>query len=195
MLIVMDKSLHEERLSQSLQTSNKQSKGAITFLIGYNVIFNVTISNINIYYAKSITDKDGFIQINIPQGAYELDSLNYVLEKNIIDEEHLTETDYPLPIKPNFSTLSSIMEISRQEPLNSSLPDDSIRDLLGFNASTIYEEYKLSPNPAEILSIDNIFLENDIAKGMIFKGKRWGIIHNFTMDFNPSYIFIEKFRV
>ena len=60
--------------------------------------------------------------------------------------------------------------------------DDSIRDLLGFNARTLYEEYKLSPNPVDILSFGNIFVECDIAQGMIFKGKRSGIIHNFTID-------------
>ena len=29
---------------------------------------------------------------------------------------------------------------------------------------------------------------------MIFKGKRSGIIHNFTMDVDPGYKYIERFR-
>ena len=29
---------------------------------------------------------------------------------------------------------------------------------------------------------------------MIFEGKRSGIKHNFTMDVNPGYKYIEKFR-
>ena len=29
---------------------------------------------------------------------------------------------------------------------------------------------------------------------MIFKGKTSGIIHNFTMDVDPGYKYIEKFR-
>ena len=29
---------------------------------------------------------------------------------------------------------------------------------------------------------------------MMLKGKRSGIIHNFTMDFDPGYKYIEKFR-
>ena len=41
MLIVMDKSTQEEHLSQPLQTNNKQFKIAVTFLTGYNGIFNV----------------------------------------------------------------------------------------------------------------------------------------------------------
>ena len=64
--------------------------------------------------------------------------------------------------------------------------DDSIRDLLGFNARTFYEEYTLSNNPVDILSFDKIIVETDIANGMIFKGKRTGIIHNFTMDVDPG---------
>ena len=46
-LIVMDKSIHEEHLSQALQTNNKQFKIAVTFLTGYNGIFNVRIRIIN----------------------------------------------------------------------------------------------------------------------------------------------------
>ena len=29
---------------------------------------------------------------------------------------------------------------------------------------------------------------------MIFKGRRTGIIHNFTMDVDPGYKYIERFR-
>ena len=47
--------------------------------------------------------------------------------------------------------------------------DDSIRDLLGFNARTIFEEYILSPNPVDILSFDIIFIQTDKARGMILK--------------------------
>ena len=45
MLIVVDTSTHEEHLSQPLQTNNKQFKIAITFVIAYNGIFNVTNEN------------------------------------------------------------------------------------------------------------------------------------------------------
>ena len=194
MLIVMNKSTHEEHLSQPLQTNNKQFKVAVTFLTGYNGIFNVTSKNNKFYFIKSITDKDGFIQITIPPGAYELENLNNEIKRIIIDEEHYTEANYPFTIMPNFSTLGSIIEISTQGPVISFLPDDGIRDLLGFNKTSIYEEYNLSPNPVDILSFDNIFLECNIAQGMIFRGKRSGIIHNFTMDVDPGYKYIEKFR-
>ena len=120
--------------------------------------------------------------------------MNNEIKRIIIDEEHYTEANYPFTIKANFSTLGSIIEISTQGHVITFVPDDSIRDFLGFNKTTIFEEYNLSPNPVDILSFDNIFLESNIAQGMIFKGKRSGIINNFTMDVDPGYIYIEKFR-
>ena len=61
MLVVMDKSTHEEHLSQPLRINNKQFKIAVTFVTGYNGFFNDTNSNNKFYFNKSITDKDGFI--------------------------------------------------------------------------------------------------------------------------------------
>ena len=37
-------------------------------------------------------------------------------------------------------------------------------------------------------------MHTDIAQGMIFKGKRSGIIRKFNMDVDPGYKNIEKFR-
>ena len=64
--------------------------------------------------------------------------------------------------------------------------DDGIRDLSGFHAITLYEAYKLSPNPVDFSSFDNIFLECDFAEGLIFEGERSRIIHNLTMAVSPG---------
>ena len=52
MLIIMDKSTHEEHLFQPLQTNNKQFKIAVTFLSAYNGFFKVTNSNNKFYFTK-----------------------------------------------------------------------------------------------------------------------------------------------
>ena len=62
----MDKSTHEEHLSQSLQTKKKQLKVAVTFLPGYNGNFSVTDENNKLGFTKSIIDDD-FIQIIRPK--------------------------------------------------------------------------------------------------------------------------------
>ena len=74
MLIVMEKSSHEEHLSHSLQTNNKQFKNAITFPTGYNGINIVT--NKKNYAAASIPDNGGFVRITIPTCADEFENLN-----------------------------------------------------------------------------------------------------------------------
>ena len=193
-LIIMDKSTLEEHLSQPLQTNNKQFKIAVTFLTAYNGIFNVTNENNKFYVTKSITDNNHYIMITIPPGSYEIESLNDEIKRIIINDEYFTEDTYPFIIKPNFSTLGSIIEISKEESAISFKASASIGSLLGFNKRSIYEEYNLSDNPVDILSFDNIFIETNIAQGMIFKGKRSGIIFNFTMDVNPGDKYIHKFQ-
>ena len=85
MLVVMDKSTHEEHLSQALQTHNKQFRITVTFLNGYNGIFNVTNTYNKFYFKKTITKKDGCVQITLPPGAYQIDSLNDENKRIIID--------------------------------------------------------------------------------------------------------------
>ena len=193
MLIDMDKSSHEEHLSQPLQTNNKQFKIAVTFLFAYNGIFNVTSRKNKFYFEKALIDED-FFQITISPGAYEIESLDDEIRRIIFDEGHYTEANYPFRIKPNFSTLGSIVKILPQGPIIGFVYDNTIGTLLGFNETILWEEYNLSPNPVDILSFDNLFIECDIAQGMIFKGRRTGVMHNFTMDVNPGYKYIEKFR-
>ena len=194
MLIVMDKYTHEEHLYQPLQTNKKQFIIAVTFLTGYNGIFNVTNLNIKFHFMKSYTDEDGFVQITIPPAAYEVEAPDKEIKRIIIGEDHFTKANYPFKIKPKFSTLGSIVEISPQGPIISFMFDGSIRDLLGFNARTLYEEYNLSTNPVDIISFNNIFFETDIAKRMIFKGKRSGKIMNFAMSVSPGYKYVCRFK-
>ena len=108
--------------------------------------------------------------------------MNNEIKRTIIDEGYYTEIDLPFLNETNFWTLGSIIEISIQGLVIKFVPDDSIRKFSGFNKTTLYEEYNVSPNPVDILSFDNIFLECNIAQGKIFKGKRSGIFHNFSKD-------------
>ena len=193
MLILMDKSTHQEHLPQPLQTNNKQFKRAVTFLTAYNGIFNFTNSNKKFLFKKSLIDED-FIQIIIPPGAYEIESVNNEIQKINIDKGHYTQDEYPFTTKPNFSTLGSIIEIKPQGSIIGFVYDDSIKNVLGFHETILYKENNLSQNPVDILSFDNIFIETDIAKGMIFKGKGSGILMNFTMSVSPGYKFINRFE-
>ena len=194
MLFVMDKSTHEEHLSQPLQTNNKKFEKAVTFLTVYNGIFNVTNSNNKFHFKKSITDEDVFIQLTISPGAYEIESLNNEVKRIIIGVGHFTEAEYAFTIKPNFTTLGSIREIMPQGPIIRLVFDDTIGNFLGLWEAILYREYNLPHNSVDILGFDKTFLKCFFAKEMIFKSKRSGTIHNFTMDVDPGYKYFEKFR-
>ena len=117
---------------------------------------------------------------------YKIESLNNEIRRIIVDEEHFTESDCPIQKKSNFSSVGSIVQLSPQGSIISFVFDDIIRILLGFHEIILYKEYNLSANPVDISSFDKIFLETDVARAMIFKGKRSGIFHNFTMTANPG---------
>ena len=159
----MNESTREERLFQPLGTKNKQFKIAVTFLSACNGIFNVKNRKNKLYLKKEVIDEN-FIQIRIPEGVYEIESLNNEIRRILLDKEHYTETNYPFLIKPIFSTLGSVITISPQGPIIGFVYDDSIGNLLGFTETILNEEYNLSPNPLDILSFDNTFIETDIAK-------------------------------
>ena len=139
LLVVMDKSTHEEHLSQPLQTNNEQFKMAVTFLTVYKGIFNVTYLKIKFYSKRTITNEKDFIQFTMLLSAYENESLNIEVRRIIIDKGHFTESDYPFRIKQNFSTLRIITEKSPQGSIIGFVLDDSIRNLLGFNENSLYK--------------------------------------------------------
>ena len=192
MLIVLDKSTHEEPLSQPQQTNNKQFKIAVTFLTGYNGIFNVTNLNIKFYFKKNFNDRE-FTEISIPQGANKIEALSDEIKRNIIDKGHYTESNYPFIIKLNFSTLGSIVEIYQTGAIISFVKENIIGKLLGFDETISYNEYNQSINPVDIISVDNIFIGTDFAKRMIFRERRNGNIMNFTMQVSPGYNFVNRF--
>ena len=150
--------------------------------------------SINATAQNQLMIKIVFFQFTFQLGAYEIESLNNEIKRILIEAEHFTEAIYRFKNKPNSSTSGSVIEISKQEPLISFLPDDRMRVCLSFNAVTLNEEYNLSSNPVDILSIYNFFRETIIAQGMNLRGKRSKIFHRLTMDVEAVYKYIEKFR-
>ena len=93
-----------------------------------------------------------------------------------------------------------MLEFPRHKPLISFTLDDNIRELLGFNPGTDFEDLNLSPKTVDnlspktvdIFSFDKVFVECDIAQRMTFKDGRSGKIHKSTMDVDPGYKYIDK---
>ena len=157
-LIVMEKSTHEEKLSEPLHTKCKQFKIAVTFLTVYNGTFNVTFRNDKFYLTRSIND-DELGKIPIAPGTYEYESLNSETKGNIIEEGQFTETNYTFTIESISSTLGSIIESPSKITASqfAFTTDDSIRDLFGIQTRHKARRNNLPAYPKKNLSIDDIF--------------------------------------
>ena len=90
----MNKSTHEETLSQTLQTDNKQFERSVSFLTGYNGIINVKNKNNYFHAAKTFTDKGGYIQKAIQPCAYELESLDVEIRRIVSEEEQSLKQNF-----------------------------------------------------------------------------------------------------
>ena len=104
------------------------------------------------------------------------------VKRSIAKGGYFREETYPFVFKITFLTLAVTIEIKPNiiGSQISSVLDDSLRDLLGFDSVVICKK-SLSTNPVEILSFDKSFLETDIAQGNIFKCKRTGIVQTWKM--------------
>ena len=65
----------------------------MTFITGYNGIFDVKNSNTEFYFKKTVTNEDDFIQISIRPGAYEIEGLNIEIKRIITDKGHYSEKE------------------------------------------------------------------------------------------------------
>ena len=68
-VLVTDKSTHEEHFCKPSKTNKKHFKKGITLLTGYNGIFSVTNKNNRFYFVTSNADEYVFIQIVISPAA------------------------------------------------------------------------------------------------------------------------------
>ena len=100
------------------------------------VFLTLLSRNNKFYFLTPINQLEQFV---IPPDAYELESLNEEIKRIIIEEGYATESNYPFLIKPNFSTLGSIIEITSGYQIDFT-QNKTIRDLLGFNLVKFYEE-------------------------------------------------------
>ena len=86
-------------------------------------------------------DDAKFTENTMPPGTYDLESFSHKIKRNFNEEIYFTEETYPLVIKPNFSTLGSIIEFTPGRWIQISfVHENSIRDFLGFHSVAIYEK-------------------------------------------------------
>ena len=122
-------------------------------------------------------------QYTIPDGSYEIDSLEEYLMEILLDHK------VTLSLKANKSTLRC--EITCNQDIDFE-KEDSIHKLLGFaKKKLIANEKHLSDQPIKILKINSLGIICNIIDGAYVNGQKAYIIHKFFPSVRPGFKIIE----
>lgn len=142
----------------------------------FNAIPNIDEKNNKFYFGKSNR------YVEIPTGSYEITDINNYLVS------HLLAKGVSISIKPNNNTLKTAIKCSEKVIFN----ENSIGKLLGFKNQVIPPNKSVhSDSPAEIIKVNALSVDCNIATGSYFNGKPVHIIHQFFPTVAPGYKIVE----
>lgn len=170
----------------------KDYEMALVNLETYYSFPNIDSTNNNFRYSPD--NGTTWIEIDIPEGSYEIDDINSYIQRIMKDNGHYNSTanSYYVTIEPNYNTLKSILIIDNASYRVDFTPTNSIRTVLGFNSQIYTEGYNDSENIVNILSINTLRVTNDIIGGSYTNGVTENIIYSFFPAVGPGFKIIES---
>jgi hypothetical protein len=152
-----------------------------------NAIPNVDEKNNKFHYG----DKDEVIEI--PVGSYEIADINKYLKTILTNKTSKEEKDkIYLHLQANFNTLKC--EIKCNKTIDFSKPN-SIGQLLGFERRQLARnKLHMSDFPVDIMRVNMIRIECNIATNSYRNGQPVHIIHSFYPTDPPGYKIVESPR-
>lgn len=131
------------------------------------------------------TDGPYYYTIRVPTGSYEINNLIEVLQEKIKKEDDKAN------IKFTFNAHTSKVTITSERDIYFYLAN-SIGPVLGFNKMTVkaFNETE-GESPIEILKVNTICVDCNIATGSFLNGQPVHIIHQFFPAVSPGYKIIE----
>jgi len=169
---------------------NKKYEIALVNLESYYSFPNLDSTNNNFRYSPD--DGGAWIEINIPEGCYEIADINEYIQRIMKESGHYdTVNDKPcISINPNSNTLKSVLTIAQGYRV-SFRPDNSIRTVLGFNPLVYYEGYHESEEIVNIMNVTSLRVTSDIIGASYSNGTTGNVIYSFFPNVGPGYKIIE----
>lgn len=143
----------------------------------FNTIPNIDETNNRIFYGPQDD------MLTIPTGSYELKDIEEQIKNQL--PEHTT-----FQLESNNNTLQSSLQCSQR--INFTLPKTPAT-LLGFENEVLQPNVlHISKNPVEILKINALCIDCNIAIGSYMNGEPVHIIHQFFPIVPPGYKIVES---
>ena len=132
-----------------------------------------------------ITEK--WFIIKIPTGCYDIDSINEVVQRLLMESLGEKEKEKHMILSANRNTLRCILEIRDATTVVDFNIDNSLRSVLGFEAKQYKKPGRYeSENIVNILSVNSILVHCDIIGASRVNGVHAPVIYNFFPDVSPG---------
>ena len=179
-ILLSEKSTHIKTKFRPLIQLDKDRKYemALVNLETYFSFPNMDSSNHNFRYSPD--NGATWVNINIPEGSYELVDINEYIQRIMRENGHYDSTsdEYNITLEANNNTLKSVLNIAANYMVDLT-PENSVRSVLGFNALIYSSGYNESENIVNILSVTSLRITSDIIGSSYSNGLNENTIYSF----------------
>jgi len=167
-----------------IQLDDDWQVGLMNFSV-YNNIQNITAKN-NIF-KYSIDSGVSWTTITLTPGSYEIDSINSEINRLMT-----INGDTGITISANTITLGSVVDIKPAATRVDFTVAYSLAPLLGFNSVILTAGYNVSPNPVDIITINQILVNCDMIGNSYLNNSPFPAICSFPINVNTGERFTEQ---
>jgi hypothetical protein len=167
--------------------------------------YEVALVNLETYYSFPNIDKTNnifrysidkgakWIEIEIPEGSYELKQINNEIFRIMKSRDHYDKrmNKSYINISANLATLRCILQINNLDYQVDFSHKRSLSDLLGYEKKKISTPYNEGTNTVNILSVNSILVECNIINSSYLNSVKEPIIYSFFPKCLPGEKIIE----
>jgi len=151
----------------------------------YNNIQNITAKN-NIF-KYSVGNGVTWNIVTLTPGSYEIDSINSEINRL------MTINGYTgITISANTITLGSVIDIKPTTTKVDFTIANSLASLLGFGSVVLSSGYNVSPNPVDVITINQILVNCDIIENSYLNNSPFPAIYSFPINGITGERFTEQ---
>ena len=158
---------------------------ALTGLETYYSFPNINATNNHIKI--SLDEGKSWLDIHVPVGCYEIEGINNVLQRYIVQKTGDKKADTRLSLSPNWNTFHSELDVLDAKcQIDFDVGDDSLCSVLGYERKVYAVGKHKSENIVNILSVNTILVHCDIIESSRLNGVAAPIIYTFFPNAAPG---------